>query len=107
MTYSLYITGCTNEYVKVIYDSTTSTIFCTFLNELDTTEKSCSIKYGLCNQELVNSTQGFSTTKTPNSVSLKLTDLSDGVYCYVVSASSDNIAINVKGSVLSLSKGRF
>ena len=84
------------------YDSSTSTILCTFLNELDTTEKSCSIRYGLCNQELVNSAQAFSTTETPNSVSLKLTDLSDGAYCYVVTASSDNTTIKVKGN---LSKG--
>ena len=81
------------------YNSATSTIYCTFLNKLDTTEKSCSIKYGLCNQGLVNSTQGFSATETPNSVSLKLTDLSDGAYCYVVTASSDNTTIKVKGSL--------
>ena len=70
-----------------------SAITCTFLNDLDTSIKSCVVMYGQCGQELKQTTQGNSTVEDPNTISLPVD--SDRIDCYVVTASSGLFSVIV------------
>ena len=95
MTACLFIpAGCTNGFVQVEYDKTASTITCQFLDETDTSVKLCTVMYGECGQELVQTTQGSSTVETPNNIVLSV-DV-DSLECYNVTASSDELTVIVK-----------
>lgn len=89
----MYITGCTNEFVKVKFNSSTSIFSCEFLNKLDNSEKFCEIAFGVSVPKFINN----STAENPNRVSVNLTSLEDGTYFYVVTASSDITTITLKG----------
>ena len=87
---------CTNRFVRVSYDPTATTISCTFENRLDSSIKSCSVKYGVCGQEMYL-IQGNTTTESPFMVTLKLN--SSAVYsmnCYIVTASNETLTLMVK-----------
>ena len=87
-----HVTGCTNEFVRVEYDSATSTIACNFLNETDTSIKSCSLQK--CDQMLASSTGQNSSVEAPNSILLSVaTGDSD---CYLVTASSTSFRTTVE-----------
>ena len=85
-----YSTGCTNQFVKVEYDLTSSTITCVFQSSA---ENSCCIKYGQCHQKLNLTAEGNSTT---NKVMLQIK--SDRSECYTVTASNGTFAVMVEGS---------
>ena len=87
--------GCTNQFVKVEYDSATSTISCVFLNNRNIIEQSCSIKYGKCNQKLVLTASDNSTLESPNRVTLQVE--SDGSDCYVIRASNGTFTVIIEG----------
>ena len=74
-------------------------ITCEFTNQLDSSNKSCNVSYGLCGQQLTNTAQGSSSPEEPNIVRVEL-DLSDSaaMYCYIVTASSDTFTAVVDGS---------
>ena len=72
-----------------------STITCTFIDEVDATEKYCRIDYGLYDEGLTYSTQGSSNE---NTVSLSLTNLVSGQYQYIVLAGSDVATVRVEGN---------
>ena len=74
----------------------TSTIICRFLNELDTSIKSCVVMYGQCGQELDQTARGNSTVEDPNTISLPMD--SDRIDCYVVTASSGSFTVVVADS---------
>lgn len=94
------MTGCTNEFVRVNFNSTTSIFSCIFLNKLDNSEKSCEIVFGVSEQELSTSFQGFSTTENLGRVSVDLASIEDGTYFYVVTASSNITIIKVGGTFM-------
>ena len=78
--------------MSVQYDSIRSTITCDFLDETDTSIKSCSVVYGQqCDQMLVPGPQQSSTLEAPNSITLKVD--SENFNCYVVTASNDSFTI--------------
>ena len=88
------ISGCTNQFVKVEYDSAASTITCTF-NQLDNFENLlCDIRYGRCGQELFDSS---SSTTTSNVATLKAKV--SGTTCYLVTASNGSYTVMVEGSI--------
>ena len=76
----------------------TSTITCRFLDESDTSVKSCNVTYGRCGQELTQPRQlgNFSTMEAPNTVYIKLPVNSNSLDCYNVTASSDVFTVIVQ-----------
>ena len=87
-----HVIGCTNEFVRVEYDSDTSTITCNFLDETDTSVKSVSLQQ--CDQVLATGPGQNSTREAPNSITLSVaTGDSD---CYLVTASSTSFRITVE-----------
>jgi hypothetical protein len=94
--------GCTNEFVIVEYDSDASIITCNFLDETDTSIKSCSLQQ--CDQMLASGPVQNSTVEAPNSVPLSVaTEDSD---CYLVTASSNSFRITVEVTT-SVDTGKF
>ena len=69
-------------------------ITCTFLDQQDTSIKSCTVTYGLCNEELVNTVQRNSTEETPNRISLQVNG--NTFECYTVTASSATSSVIVE-----------
>ena len=87
-----HVIGCTNEFVRVEYDSATSTITCNFLDETDTSIKSCSLQE--CDQMLASVPGLNSTVETPNSIALSVaTGDSD---CFLVTASNTSFRTSVE-----------
>ena len=73
------------------------TISCTFENRLDSSPKSCSVKYGTCGQEMYT-TQG--NTIDEFIIRLKLnSSIASLMNCYVVTASNGTYDIMVNGSL--------
>ena len=96
---SVIIVECTNQFVEVQYDSATSTISCVFINELDTSEKSCSIWYGVCDQE---QTEMAADNTTTSSVMLNLDLTNTGsnlMYCYSITARNGTYTVIVDGRI--------
>ena len=95
----IYFTECANEFVRVNFDATTFVFSCTFLNNSDDSQKSCSISYGVCGQETTETVQGQFTTDGSNTVSLDLMGLKDGIYCYNVTATNGATIQNIQGTI--------
>ena len=95
----IYFTECANEFVRVNFDATTFIFSCTFLNNSDVSQKACSISYSVCGQKLTENVHGYSTTDVPNTVSLDLTGLKDGTYCYTVTATNGATIQNIQGTI--------
>ena len=90
------ITGCTNEFVNVEYLSTTSTITCAFLDQTDTSIKSCSVMYGQqCEEMLIPGSQQNSTAEDPYSITLSVPE---NINCYEITASNGSFTIVVEGT---------
>ena len=91
---------CNNQFVKVEYDPSTTTISCVFENESDLSKKSCHVEYGLCGKE-TNSVHNSTTEGSSSTVTLKLNTIAmNSKYCYVVMArfSNDTLTVMVKGN---------
>ena len=77
------------------YNQDSSEITCTFLSEDDTSIKSCTVMYGRCNQEIVNTVQRNSTEETLNRITLQV---NGNIFeCYTVTASSAISSVIVEG----------
>ena len=85
------------------YNSTTSTIVCAFLDKMDASNKSCSVKYGKCDQMLNYNARGNNTVEAPNNITLTVNPEHFG--CYEITARSANITIIVEGRT-SMSTGK-
>ena len=92
------LSGCINRFVEVEYDRMTSSITCRFLDETDTSIKSCSVTYGQCSQVpgQVGQLGNSSTMETPNVVYIKIPVSGDDLKCYNVTASSDVFTVIVQ-----------
>ena len=84
--------------MKVEYHPSNTTISCTFENELDSSQKSCSVEYGICDQAM-NSAQNSTTDDSPSTVTIKLniTAMNSNT-CYVVTATNGTFTVMVNGS---------
>ena len=82
----------------MIYKETTpeSTISCVFQNQSDTSEKSCCITYGLCDQERLRN--ALADCNNYYSLELDLSGTSRQRYCYIVTASNDTYTVKVEGT---------
>ena len=94
-----FVIGCSNLFVRVVYNSDTSTLMCIFLNELDISPKSCSITYGQCDTEMKQSTRIEDSNGTI--LTLTLQELAPPT-CFIVMASNSTFSVSVDGSI----KGR-
>ena len=86
-----------NQFVIIKYDSATSTIVCQFISQA-TTLKSCNVKYGQRNQNLMMDYTSLQKNSTLNTIALDVDP--DRLECYVVIASSDEVTIAVEGQRL-------
>ena len=93
--------GCTNSFIQLKFNSSTSTLYCIFLNDLENSRKKCSIIYGVCGQKLTETIEDYSNSNNedPNRISFSLTHLPAGKYCYSATASSDITTVIVKGEI--------
>ena len=89
------VSGCTNQFVKLEYDSAAFTITCTFSQSDNFENLSCDIRYGRCGQELSDSVP--STTTSTNTVTLNLRV--SGAICYLVTASNGSYTVLVEGII--------
>ena len=86
---------CTNQFVEVQYNSATSIITCTFLNQSDTSLKSCIIRYGSCDQQQRKTVQGNSSS---SKITLSLE--SQNSFRYTAIARNGTFAVAVQGSII-------
>ena len=94
--------GCTNEFVDVRYDSTTSTITCNFLDEADTSIKSCSLRQ--CDEMLASGPEQNITVEVSNFI--ELNGATENSNCYLVTASNSSFRITVEVRT-SMNGGKF
>ena len=83
------------------YKTKDKTVLCTFLNPLDTSQKSCSVRYGQCGQELSRRMESESRDGGSNNViSFKLNiEGNDQTLCYAITASNSTYTIIVEGQI--------
>ena len=89
-----------NNFVDINFNSETTTIICTFLNQPVDTTKQCSfnITYGPnCDQQLGS----YTSEGTGDSVSSPELPLLEDVseYCFTVTARSNNVTVSVEGTL--------
>ena len=65
------------------------TLICQFLNNKSSAEKTCSVKYRVCGQEEVFTSEGNSTLDAPDTVLVQLS-LLNGSDCYSYNATASN-----------------
>lgn len=88
--------------MEVKYIPENATISCTFRNKLDLSPKSCSIRYGVCNDRMMYNTQRNTTAQSPFVVMLELnSSVTNPMNCYVVTASNDSLTLTVNGRFIS------
>ena len=89
-----------NNFVDIDFNSGTTTIICTFLNQPMDTIKQCSINitYGPnCGQQLGSYTsEGIGDSVSSPELPL-LEDVSE--YCFTVTARSNNVTVSVEGTL--------
>ena len=98
---------CTNQFVDVDYDVDASTISCVFVDNThrsESTNYTCSVRYGQCGMEMNQATQENTTTDSSNRILLKLVTTLSGCYMYVVTASNATHRVMVEGE---FHTGRF
>ena len=86
------------------YYSINTTLSCTFLSELDTSPKSCTVRYGICGQEEYT-IQGNVSDESPFEISIGLNSSiveSINNCCYIITARNGTYEIIVNGSCTSL-----
>ena len=86
-----------------------STITCRFLNETDTSVKSCNVTYGQCGKELIQPRQlgNHSTMGAPNIVYIKFPVDAASLECYNVTASSDVFTVIIQAMDSGEEKGNY
>ena len=100
-----FLSGSVNSFVKVTYDEDTTgiTFFCTFLNQLDITDISCSINYVQCQREALSVPKQLNATSSgvPNVLQIVLTfdDSGEATYCYSIKATNASYTVHVDGTL--------
>ena len=96
---NIYTTDEVNNFVDVSVDTMTRRFTCTFMNEQDHSEKSCSITlYRDCKEQDVLTAQA-SSTESQITLAVDSLQSDNSVYCYVVAASNDTIVLNINGTI--------
>ena len=98
--YDSFFAECTNNFVRAEYREadSISVISCIFLNPSDTSEKTCCVNHGRCDEKVPESVQECKTDP-PYSIPLKILSVSASQrYCYIVTASNDIHTVKVEGT---------
>ena len=98
--YKLLYTDGTNKFVNVTFDNETNSIYCTFLNSQDNSDKSCNVSYSSCGDQLVQTAMGIANTERPNFVEISLELTALHAYCYVVAASNGTFKVLIEGRIM-------
>ena len=73
---------------------------CTFQDRQDTSQKSCSIRYGPCRGKLSDTAETTSANESPGIILLMLNpQLIGQTFCYIVTASNTTYTVIVEGQV--------
>ena len=83
-----------------IETSSKSTISCVFLNQSDTSNKTCCITHILCGQTAGPTTVQECNNIFPYRIEVNVSGRSKQTYCYVVTASNDTYTVIVNGSFI-------
>ena len=96
-------TDTTNQYVDVIFTSAKS-ISCEFADHMSThSRKSCSIRYGLCQQPFTMNAQGSVVSDSSSTIKINL-DTNLNTYCYSINASNGTFTLLMEGDFGMLTK---
>ena len=95
-------TECTNNFVEVVYKDTSESsesiiISCVFLNQSDTSKKTCCVTHQLCDQRGPPNDE-VCNKDFPYSIKLDMSGYSDQMYCYIATASNGTYTVKVEGS---------
>ena len=83
----------------VNFNFASSILSCMFLDELDTSDKSCSVQYNPCESDQgLMKTAYANTTSTTATLKLNVNG-SDVAYCYILTARNSTYEIIVKGRI--------
>ena len=86
-----------NKYVEVQFESA-SHVVCTFVNDMSSEfEKSCSIRYGKCQERLLMTAEGATSPHSPNIVDLELVASELQSFCYTINASNTTFTVIMEG----------
>ena len=91
-----YIDGSSKSFVRVLVNN--CIITCIFENRQDTTEKSCIVEYGPCEEPVNQIAQANSTLADPYLVKIQL-DSELSSYCYTVNASNSTFTVFIEGNI--------
>ena len=100
----IFSQGARSSFVNVMFDVVLSSIHCKFLNQNESSEKSCSVVYGSPNQGCSTATQS-SYVQHSNTVIIGLPSLrsgeskSLGEYCFTITASNGTFTTKVAGRI--------
>ena len=92
-----------NNFVEVRFDPETTSIFCTFPNQEDTSDKQCSIVYVECQRQTISQSKQSNTTNVVvNSLQIPLVFDNSGqaTYCYIVTAGNTTHTFRVEGKIV-------
>lgn len=95
----LLCAGCINEFVKVDYNASASTLSCTFLKWQNST-KLCQVQYGPCSQDPTMTNEGTTRFDVVTlNISVPPTTGGDETFCYTIMATDGSYTVLVDGSV--------
>ena len=78
--------------------SSISIISCEFLNQSDTSEKTCCVTYIPCKINLKGPGNTQCDRDSPYDIQLEVIDQSYDLYCYTVTANNDTYTVKVEGT---------
>ena len=75
-------------------------VSCTFQDRQDTSQKSCSIRYGPCSGKQSHTVDQMSVDESPNIITVMLKSQVIGqTICYTISATNTTYAVIVEGQI--------
>ena len=80
--------------------ASTTRVSCIFLNKSDTSNKTCSVRYGQCDEKFDDFAHEQETSSNDTiHVDLMLHEITEQ-YCYIVTASNDTVTFIVEGRIV-------
>ena len=89
---------CVNNFVRVEVDSSSYTVTCVFLNQLDAIEKFCNVTYGTCHQGMTEMVTSDPTRSDTIDINLRIENPNQTL-CYTITAGSGGFIAEVEGNI--------
>ena len=93
----LIILDCLNNFVRIEFDSSTSTVACVFLDQPATADKVCSVTYSVYQQGPTRTITSDPTKNNTVKVMLEAEYYSNQILYFIASATSGEITTKVEG----------